>query len=436
MIIASSTARPRPSAGTASATSGRPAAVARAPAPRPPADRCGPETAAAPAPDSRSDGARPAGEPRAGPARRTRTSDRSRACRSAPSGTGSARALPSSPTNVAGLLDAVYRDPSTTSARPSRIGVEQRRCRSPVLAVAVEPNRRVVPEPRGVTKAGAHRAADAHALREPQPAHVERLEDRRRPIGRSVVDHEQVEVGMALRALRRRRPAGSRLRCARESGRGSALGTRGDGSTRWRRAIRRLTRATCDRPASAHAVRRVSRHGPTAAAPSTRRSRRPRRGRERDASGKQERRRVRKRRAARTPAIARSSARAPATSVAATEASCQRRTAVSRPSPAPRSDATIAIAITTGCSIICSGDTESPAMRPGCFGDEIEAAVAEAVLLDAVAAQTLAPAMHAPRRRGRRRAGSRRAQPIAHVVVVAVAELSSKRPTCRSASAR
>ena len=65
-------------------------------------------------------------------------------------------------------------------------------------------------------------------------------------------------------------------------------------------------------------------------------------------------------------------------------------------SAAPTGPAT-AIAISSGCSIIPAGDTESPATAAGMFGHQVDAAVAKAVLLNEVAGQAFTPAVHAVR---------------------------------------
>src|SRR5205807_1530049 len=59
---------------------------------------------------------------------------------------------------------------------------------------------------------------------------------------------------------------------------------------------------------------------------------------------------------------------------------------------------------------------------PGIFRDEIEAAVPEAVLLDAVTDEPFAPVVHALRGATEAQSITGVAQPIAHVVVVSVAQ--------------
>ena len=82
-----------------------------------------------------------------------------------------------------------------------------------VLAVAVDADGRVVPQARGISKAGTHRAADAEALGEPQPAHAEPRQTP--PSHRSIRRRRREYRGRAGgRGPRRRRPPGSRLRCA------------------------------------------------------------------------------------------------------------------------------------------------------------------------------------------------------------------------------
>ncbi len=63
-----------------------------------------------------------------------------------------------------------------------------------MLAVAVDANGDVISQAIGVTKAGAHRTADAEPLRQPQPPNANLPEHRLGLIRRAIVDHQQVEV--------------------------------------------------------------------------------------------------------------------------------------------------------------------------------------------------------------------------------------------------
>ena len=100
------------------------------------------------------------------------------------------------------------------------------------------------------------------------------------------------------------------------------------------------------------------------------------------------------------------------------------------------SNAATAIAISSGCTIIASGDTRVAGGAPRMLRDEVDAAVSEPVLLNEVAGESVAPPVHAARVPAERQAVAGVPQTVAHVVVVAVAERSSNRPTPCSASAR
>src|SRR5206468_3284506 len=55
----------------------------------------------------------------------------------------------------------------------------------------------VVTTPCGVPKTGAHRTSDPEALGKTQPSHVESIEQPTRVVGRSVVDHEDIDIWTA-----------------------------------------------------------------------------------------------------------------------------------------------------------------------------------------------------------------------------------------------
>ena len=160
---------------------------------------------------------------------------------------------------------------------------------------------------------------------------------------------------------------------------------------------------------------------PQAPRPTTRSPPRPRRDRAPDAAARRAARRdreiaaprERRRRAVRARGRRRS--RRPLQQTAAAD---RARAAIAPPATRQAS----AIAISSGCTIIGAGETASPAKRARMLGDEIEAAVAEAVLLTRDSRAVLRASDAAPRLAAEHEPVARGAQPVAHVVVVAVAE--------------